>query len=308
MEKSKNEILYDENSKKFLSQKIILAHILVGSVREFGDMAPKDVVPLIEGTPEVSKVRVHTDGSTIDEFMSKRITGMNTEESSREEGTVYYDIKFYVYTRSKKELIKLIIDVEAQNKFNPGYDMVTRGIYYCARQLSSQKETEFEGSDYDNIKKVYSIWICTQCPKELENTITEFSMTQKNIVGGYPDRSRYDLLSVILIGLSQDIAESSDEHKLHRLLETFFSSKLSENDKRKIIEEEYDITYSTDIERSVRGMCNVSQGLIEIGKAEALTNLQNAILDKRKYGYTAPEDLIKLGYDAETSEIAINIG
>jgi hypothetical protein len=46
------------------------------------------------------------------------------------------------------------------------------------------------------------------------------------------------------------------------LLETFFSSKLSENDKRKIIEEEYDITYSMDIERSVREMCNVSQGLI----------------------------------------------
>jgi predicted transposase YdaD len=145
-------------------------------------------------------------------------------------------------------------------------------------------------------------------------------MTQKNIVGSYPDRSRYDLLSVILIGLSQYIAEASDEHKLHRLLETFFSSKLSENDKRKIIEEEYDITYSMDIERSVREMCNVSQGLIEIGKAEgraegkaegkteALTNLQNAILDKRKYGYTDSEELIKLGYDAETAEIAISIG
>jgi hypothetical protein len=233
---------------------------------------------------------------------------MNTEDASRTEGTIKYDVKFYVYTASRKERIKLIIDVEAQNKFYTGYDIITRGVYYCARQLSSQKGTEFEKSEYDNIKKVYSIWICTRCPKEVENTITEFSMTQKNIVGNYSRKSRYDLLSVVLIGLSQDIVETSDEHKLHRLLETFFSAELSESAKRDIIEGEFGIAYSEDIERSVREMCNVSQGLIEIGEEKGMTNLQNAILDKRKYGYTDPEDLIKLGYDSNTSKIAITLG
>ena len=28
-------------------------------------------------------------------------------------------------------------------------------------------------TDYDNIKKVYSIWICMDVPKELRNTITK---------------------------------------------------------------------------------------------------------------------------------------
>ena len=45
--------------------------------------------------------------------------------------------------REDKERIKLIINVEGQKKFDPGYDIVTRGIFYCARMLSAQKDTEF---------------------------------------------------------------------------------------------------------------------------------------------------------------------
>ena len=34
--------------------------------------------------------------------------------------------------------------------------------------LSSQKGTEFTGRDYDNIRKVYSIWICMNAPDYIE--------------------------------------------------------------------------------------------------------------------------------------------
>jgi predicted transposase YdaD len=49
-------------------------------------------------------------------------------------------------------------------------------------------------------------------------------------------------------------------------LETFFSESLDEHQKREVIESEYGIEYSTDMERSVKEMCNVSQGLIEKGE------------------------------------------
>jgi predicted transposase/invertase (TIGR01784 family) len=45
---------------------------------------------------------------------------------------------------------------------------------------------------------------------------------------------------------------------------------LDEKGKRKIIETEYGIHYSADVERSVREMCNVSQGLIEKGEKRGL--------------------------------------
>jgi hypothetical protein len=291
-----NEITYDENVKKFLSQKIILAHILVHTVKEFKGMIPEEVVPYIEGEPEVSRQRVFPEGTALEDFVQSdsavvkgkdfvqsgsaeitgkkfvqsgatMITGMNSEDASRQEGTIYYDIRFYVIVPGTKDRIKLIIDIEAQNKLSDlGYDIITRGVYYCARMLSEQKGREFVKSNYDDIKKVYSIWIGVNCPEGKKNTITEFSIKQQNIVGNYPDTSRYDLLSVIFVGLSDDIADERDEYRLHRLLETFFSESLDEHQKREVIESEYGIEYSTDMERSVKEMCNVSQGLIEKGE------------------------------------------
>lgn len=49
---------YDESAKRLLGQKSILAHILVKCVEEFKGMDPKDIVPLIEGTPYIGCVPV----------------------------------------------------------------------------------------------------------------------------------------------------------------------------------------------------------------------------------------------------------
>lgn len=51
------------------------------------------------------------------------------------------------------ELIRLIINVEAQNNFYPGYPLIKRGIYYCSRMISAQYGTEFSASHYEDIKK-----------------------------------------------------------------------------------------------------------------------------------------------------------
>ena len=125
MSKTENELKYDENVKRFLSQKIILAHILVSCVKEFKGMDAAEVVAFIEGEPEVSSAEVHPKGTVIEDFVSPKITGMNTEDASDEEGTIFFDIKFCAYVPSIGEKIKLIIDVEAQNNFSPGYDIMS---------------------------------------------------------------------------------------------------------------------------------------------------------------------------------------
>lgn len=50
---------YDENVKWLLSEKIILAHILVYAAREYQGMNAKEVVSLIEGTPQISEAMVN---------------------------------------------------------------------------------------------------------------------------------------------------------------------------------------------------------------------------------------------------------
>ena len=103
------------------------------------------------------------------------------------------------------ERVKIILDAEVQKSFYPGYHIVSKGVFYTSRMISAQLDTEFKLPNYNDIKKVYSIWICMNPPKQVSNTITEFSMNKKDLVGSSGDLGRYDLLSVIIIGLSKNI-------------------------------------------------------------------------------------------------------
>ena len=94
----------------------------------------------------------------------QRIVGFNTESQEINEGLARFDIVFYV--RTKDGLSQIIINVEAQ-KDEPGeYEILNRAIFYVSRLVSSQKERDFENSRYDDIKRVYSIWVCMNIPIE----------------------------------------------------------------------------------------------------------------------------------------------
>ena len=250
---------YDENVKYLLSEKIILAHILVYAVKEYAGMKPEDVVELIVGTPQVAKLAVNPGESNMPE-----IIGDNVEDVIPNEGKVTYDIRFRALAPKGDELIQLILDVEAQKDYYPGYDILTRGIYYGARMISAQKGSEFTHDDYDKIKKVYSIWICVNAPGYAENTITEYGIQKRSIAGFFPDdKGRYDLMSVIMICLSKKLAQAEDETKLQRLLGTLLSSEMTKTEKKDIMENEYGIPMEHEIERRVNIMCNLGEAIAE---------------------------------------------
>ena len=252
---------YDENVKYLLSEKIILAHILACAVKEYSGMKPEEVVELIEGKPQISKIAVNPGESNMPE-----ITGDNVENAIPYEGKITYDIRFRAFAPNREELIQLILDVEAQKDYYPGYDILTRGIYYGARMISAQKGTEFVGDDYNKIKKVYSIWICMNVPSYAENTITEYGIQKRNIAGTFPeDKGRYDLMSVIMICLSKKVVQTEDDTKLQRLLETLLSSEMTKAEKKDIMESEYGIPMKQEIERRVNTMCNLSEAIEERG-------------------------------------------
>lgn len=134
---------YDAACKRVLSEKAILARIMKSCLEEYKDCDVNDIAEkYIEGQPEVSAVPVLPDeGGTV-------ISGMDTEDKSVREGTVTYDIRFRAIVPDSEEQIALIINVEAQNDFYPGYPLIKRGIYYCSRMISSQYGREFTGSHY----------------------------------------------------------------------------------------------------------------------------------------------------------------
>lgn len=148
------------------------------------------------------------------------------------EGEITYDVRFYAITPDEKR-IKLLINIEAQKDYHPGYDLVTRGIFYTARMISAQLDTEFTADDYDGIKKVYSIWICMNTPKYAQNTITEYSIKPTKNYGDFQGNARYDLLSVITICLGN----GEGENKLLGMLSTLLSPELKPDQKEVILQD-----------------------------------------------------------------------
>ena len=264
---------YDNSAKRLIAHKIILARILVKTVEEFKGMDPLEVAALIEGLPYISAVPVETALTNAVHFQNgQRLVGFNTENQELNEGLVRFDIVFYV--RMKDGLSQIIINVEAQ-KDEPGeYEILNRAVFYVSRLISSQKERDFENSSYDDIKCVYSIWICMNME---ENTMGHIHLTKEDLIGSYEWKGNLDLLNIIMIGLAKELPEHDETYELHRLLGALLSRELTVDEKLDIIGKEYDIPLEENFRKDMSTMCNLSQGVkeegIAIGRAEGEAGL-----------------------------------
>ncbi len=279
---------YDASAKRLLGQKYILAHILVKTVKEFMDMNPKHIVPLIEGEPYIGTVPVEPGFTNIvTETNGERLIGLNNENTEINEGLIRFDIIFYVRMPSKdnlkKELSQIIINVEAQKSEPTAYDILNRAIFYASRMISTQKGRDFENSNYNDIKRVYSIWICMNMDK---NSMSHIHLVKDNIIDTYQWKGNLNLLNIIMLGLAKELPEHDETYELHRLLGTLLSQNLTIDEKLTIIDNEYDIPVEEDFRRDVNIMCNLSQGIKEDGIAEGEARI---ILNMHKNGLTAEQ-------------------
>lgn len=219
---------YDAACKRLLANKIILAWIMKSCVEEYRDCSILDIAEkYIEGEPQVGGITVNPD----EDIYGTQIRGAATEDTTIHEGTITYDIRFYAVVPVSGERMRLILNVEAQNDFYPGYPIIKRAIYYCGRMISSQYGTEFTESHYENIKKVYSIWICMNPPENRKNSINRYTIEEKNLVGNVVEkRSNYDLLTAVMICLGDSDADSDG---ILKLLEVLLSSERKAEEKRK---------------------------------------------------------------------------
>ena len=192
------------------------------------------------------------------------IRGAQTEDSTIKEGTVTYDIRFYAVVPRSGEMASLILSIEAQNDFYPGYPIIKRGIYYCSRMISSQYGVEFVDNQYEKICKVYSIWICANPPRYRENTINRYVIHEESLVGEMTEKKEnYDLLTTVMICLGH----SGDDNYagILKLLDVLLSSERKPEEKKEILQNDFDIKMTRELESEVSAMCNLSKGIEEKG-------------------------------------------
>lgn len=147
---------YDASAKRLLSHKSILARILIKTVAEFQDMKPEEVIPLIEGTPYISRVPEESGlTNTLKKSQGERIVGLNTENAEINEGLVRFDIVFYV--RMSDGISQIIINIELQKDEPTEYEILNRAVFYVSRLISSQKERDFENMHYDDTYELHRL-------------------------------------------------------------------------------------------------------------------------------------------------------
>lgn len=267
-------VQYNDRVKNVLANKQILAWILQSTMTEFEGCSIEEVEMCIEGTPKISKVSVNPGESNA----NRKIVGCDTVDEVPEEGKVIYDIRFVVYVPQRDEKIKILVNVEAQKKFHPGYQMVTRGIFYGGRMLSAQLDTEFSIPQYDNIKKVYSIWICMNAPEYIGNAISTYSMKKEDLVPGIPDmKSAYDKMTVVLITLND---KKESDTALLGMLNTLLSPKKKLKEKKRELEEKYQLKMREELEKEEQIMCNVAEAIYEDGLEQGVEHKLRDVVQK----------------------------
>ena len=208
----------------------------------------------------------------------QRIIGLNTENSEVNEGLIRFDIIFYV--RMRDGLSQIIVNVECQKDEPSAYKILNRAIFYVSRMVSSQKERDFVNTNYDDIKQVFSIWICMDMDY---NCMSHIHLTKDEMLKPHDWKGNLDLLNIVMIGVTNDIPERGENYELHRLIGTLLSDKLQEQEKLEILEQEYNIPVNNDYREEVTTMCNLSDGIEERGAERAREAI---ILNMYNKGYT----------------------
>ena len=206
---------YDECAKKLLTYNAVIAWILKSCTKEFSQYSVQFICDnCLTGDIEISQRSVHQDYLDKNTRLNgnQRIDGLNTEANSINEQTVYYDIRFKACLPDSDEPVQLIINLEIQLNDTPGYPLVTRGFYYCARMISEQYGTVFTDEHYEKIQKVYSIWICPDPAKKRKNGIFKYHTVEDTIHGTpYTSPESYDLMEVVILNLGDADKESDLE-------------------------------------------------------------------------------------------------
>ena len=271
---------YDLAAKNVLSERSVAAYILKATVPEFKKANIKEIAEkYIEGDIQVSKVPVNP-GKTNAAKRPKKIKGLRNEAGDVTEGWITFDIVFHAITPDEGERIRLIINIEAQKTYSEAtlkYILTKRAVFYASRLISSQKETEFTGSDYSEVKKVYTIWICMESPTD-KSIINHYRLTEHNLVGKYKEpQENYDLINIVMVYL----APGPVRNKTLAMLQVIFQeTEKTAEEKSEILRKKFDIEVTAEMEEELRTMCNLSEGIYERGAENKTIEIINNLWEK----------------------------
>ncbi len=278
-----SKAIYDAACKRLLANKEILARLMKACLPEYENEELSTIMnTYLSSLPEVGSVPLHPDEKSY-------IQLSDTTDTTVHEGVIRYDLKYYAKVPNTVNT-QMIIDIEAQKQYYPIATMYRRSFYYNGRLTSSQYGTDFENENYRDLKKVVSIWIFSQPPKHLQNKIVRVGPKMEMVEGeAQLDPRLLDLSTIVYVYLGNKENEGTG---ILKLLEVLLSPSRDAEEKLFILEHEFGIPMTHEIESGVSEMCNLSEvvweeGLNEgIAKGSELTKLNDIQSLMKKLGWS----------------------
>ena len=93
--------------------------------------------------------------------------------------------------------------------------------------------------------------------------MNHYHLTNDVLLGNQKWEGKEDMISIVLLGLSNELPEHDEKYELHRLLGALLSKSITQAEKLNIIGNEYDIPLEDEFRKELGSMCNLSQGIVE---------------------------------------------
>lgn len=307
-----NEKSYlDAGCKALLGCTAVTAFIVKNCIPEFHDMSLEEIQEYIiykkaksQMTPEeLAEIQAENTspveiGCHIVDDLPDKLNEKNVESKSTNEGTIYYDVLFDIgIPDGKSPPSRVIVDIEAQNEFKPGYAILKRGSFYCGRMISAQKETVFRNSDYNKLQKVYSIWLCIAPDEDVRGVCNAYNMSEICLAKEHHfPKEQYDNFCIILACLQ----DKQSANNMVRFFSSVFDNEMPVEEKLDLARE-CGLQVTADVKEGINQMCNysdyVEQKGIEKGRIEALSESVVKLVREGNYSVEAATNLLPISDD-----------
>jgi hypothetical protein len=85
-----------------------------------------------------------------------------------------------------------------------------------------------------------------------ENSMNHYHLTNDVLLGNQKWEGKEDMISIVLLGLSNELPEHDEEYELHRLLGALLSKSITQAEKLNIIGNEYDIPLEDEFRKGLQ--------------------------------------------------------